>query len=112
MIDSIRALVDIISREELESELWLISSQGRSWNQSLVACGCSLKDTMAGSHVEEVCEQVRGRDLDPPAKGEGGRDESRDALTSLDNSVARLKVAIANTKGGMDLMEQSMEKAM
>ena len=22
-----------------------------------------------GSHVEEVCEQVQGRDLDPPAKG-------------------------------------------
>ena len=67
---------------------------------------------MASSHVEEVDEQVRGRDLDPPAKGREKKDKSRDPLTSLDGRVTRLEVAMADTKEGMDLMEQSMEKAV
>ena len=67
---------------------------------------------MADSHVEGVCEKVRGRDLDPPAKGRGKKDKSRDALTSLDGRVPRLDVAMTDNKEGMDLMEQSMEKAV
>ena len=59
---------------------------------------------MASSHVEEVVEQVRGRDLDPPAKGRGKKDKSRDLLTSLDGRVTRLEVAMADTKEGMDLV--------
>ena len=64
---------------------------------------------MAGSYVEEVCEQVRRSDLDPPAKGRRKKDKSRDALMSLDGRVARMEVAMADTKEGLDLMEQSME---
>ena len=67
---------------------------------------------MAGSRVEEVCEQVQGMDLDPPIKGMGKKDKSHDALTSLDNQVARLEVATVDTKEGMDLMEQSKAKVM
>ena len=67
---------------------------------------------MESSHVEEVLEQVRGRDLDPPAKGRGKKDKPRDPLTSLDGRVTWLEVAMADTKEGMDLMEQIMEKAM
>ena len=67
---------------------------------------------MASSHVEEVAKQVRGRDLNPPTKGRGKKDMSRDPLTSLDGRVTRLEVAMADTKEGMDLMEQIMEKAM
>ena len=67
---------------------------------------------MTGSHVEEVCEQVRGRDLDPPSKGRVKKDKSPDPLTSLDGRVAWLEVVMADTKEGMDLMEQSMEKAV
>ena len=71
-----------------------------------------MKDTKSGSHVEEVSKQFQGRDLAPSAKGRGKKDKSRDPLTSLDGRVTRLKVAMADTKEGMDLMEQSMEKAM
>ena len=53
---------------------------------------------MASSHAEEVAEQVRGRDLDPPAKGRGKKDKSRDPLTSLDSRVTRLEIAMADTK--------------
>ena len=38
---------------------------------------------MGSSHVEEVAKQVRGRDLDPPAKGRGKKNKSRDPLTSF-----------------------------
>ena len=79
---------------------------------SIATCGSYLEDTMSSSHVEEVAEQVRGRDLDPPAKGRGKKDKSRDPLTSLDSRVTRLEIAMADTKEGVDLMEQSMEKAV
>ena len=67
---------------------------------------------MASSHVKEVPEQVRRRDLDPPTKGRGKKEKSRDPLTSLDSRVTRLEIAMADTKEGVDLMEQSMEKVM
>ena len=59
---------------------------------------------MEGFHVEEVYKQVWGRDLDPPAKGRGKKDKSRDAHRSLDGRVVRLEVIMADTKKGMDLM--------
>ena len=67
---------------------------------------------MGSSHVKEVVEQVRGRDLDPHAKVRGKKDKSHDLLTSLNGRVTRLEVSMANTEEGMDLMEQSMEKAV
>ena len=79
---------------------------------SVVTCGSYLEDTMSSFHVEEVAKQLRGRDLDPPAKGRGKKDKSRDPLTSLDSRVTRLEIAMADTKEGVDLMEQSMEKAV
>ena len=79
---------------------------------SVATCGSNLEDMMASSHLEEVAEQVRGRDLDPPAKGRGKKDKSRDPRTSLDGRVTRLEVTMADTKEGMNLMEQSMEKAV
>ena len=79
---------------------------------SVATCGSSFEDMMASSHVEEVVEQVWGRDLDPPAKGRGKNDKSCDPLTSLNGRVTRLEVAMVDTKEGMDLMEQRMEKAV
>ena len=52
------------------------------------------------------------RDLDPPAKGRGRKDKSRDAITSLDGWDARLELAMANPKEGLDLLEQRIEEAM
>ena len=50
---------------------------------------------MAGSHVEEgVCHK------------------SRDAISSLEGQFVRLKLGVADTKEGMDLLEKSIEKAV
>ena len=80
---------------------------------SVSTCGSNLKDTMANSQIEGIVEQVRGRDVDPVApKGRGKKDKSRDPMASLEGRVTRLEVAMADTKEGVDLMEQSMEKAV
>ena len=80
---------------------------------SVATCGSNLEDTMANSQIEGIVEQVHGRDVDPVAlKGRGKKDKSRDPMASLEGRVTHLEVAMANTKEGVDLMEQSMEKAM
>ena len=65
---------------------------------------------MAGSHVEEGGEQVRGKDSGPSTRGR--KDKSRDAISNLKGRFVRLELGVADTKEGMDLLEQSMEKAV
>ena len=80
---------------------------------SVATCGSNLKNTMASSQVEGIVEQVHGRDVDPVAlKGRGKKDKSRDLILRLEGRVTRLEVAIADTKEGVDIVEQSMEKAV
>ena len=80
---------------------------------SVATCGSNLEETMAISQLEEIVEQVRGRDVDPVApKGRGKKDKSRDPIVSLEGRVNRLEIAMADTKEGMDFMEQSMEKVV
>ena len=82
-----------------------------SWYQSLVAtCGSNLEDTMVGSHVEEVCEQVRGKDPGPSTRGR--KVQSRDAISNLEGRFIRLELGAVDTKEGMNLLEQSMVKAV
>ena len=65
---------------------------------------------MAGSHVEEGGEQVQGKDSGPSTRGR--KDKSRDAIYSLKGRFVRLELGVADTKEGMDLLEQSMQKAV
>ena len=65
---------------------------------------------MAGSHVEEGGEQVRGKHSGPSTRGR--KDKSRDAISSLEGRFVRLELGVADTKKGMDLLEQSMEKVV
>ena len=77
---------------------------------SVVTCGSHLEDTMAGSHVEEGGEQVRGKDSRPSTRGR--KDKSCYAISSLEGRFVRLELGVADTKEGMDLLDQSMEKAV
>ena len=58
---------------------------------------------MVSSHMEEVCEQVQGRDPSPSTRGRN--DKSLDAISSLERRFVRLELGVANTKEGMDLLE-------
>ena len=65
---------------------------------------------MAGSHVEEGGKQVRGKDFGPSTRGR--KDKSRYAISSLEGRFVRLELGVADTKEGMNLLEQSMEKVV
>ena len=65
---------------------------------------------MVGFHVEKGSEQVRGKDSSPSTRGR--KDKSRDAISSLKGRFVRLELGVADTKKGMDFLEQSMEKAV
>ena len=65
------------------------------------------KGSMSGSNIEEISEQTRGRETKPIARGRGRKDKSRDSLTSME---ARL--AMTNTREGVDLIKQGMEKGL
>ena len=62
---------------------------------------------MAGSHVEEGGEQVRGKDSGPSTWGRKGK--SRDAISSLEGRFVRLELGVADTKKGMDFLEKHGE---
>ena len=65
------------------------------------------KGSMSGFNVEETSEQTYGRETEPTARGKGRKDKSRDALANME---ARL--AMADTREGVDLIEQGMEKGL
>ena len=65
---------------------------------------------MAGSHIEEVCEQVRGKDSGPSTRGR--KNKSCDAISILGGRFVRLELGVADTKEGIDLLEKRMEKAV
>ena len=65
---------------------------------------------MAGSHVKEGGKQVRGKDSGPSTQGR--KDKSRDVISSLEERFVRLELGVADTKKGMNFLEQSMEKAV
>ena len=65
---------------------------------------------MAVSHVKEGGEQVWGKDFGPSTRGRN--EKSRDAISSLEGRFVRLELGVADTKEGMDFLEQSMEKAV
>ena len=65
---------------------------------------------MAGPHVEEGGEQVRGKDSGPSTRGR--KNKSRDVISNLEGQFVRLELGVADTKEGMDLLEQSMEKVV
>ena len=59
---------------------------------------------MAGSHVEEGGEQVRGKDSCPSTRGR--KDKSHDAIYSLKGRFVRLELGVADTKKGMDFFRE------
>ena len=66
---------------------------------------------MSGSNVEETSEQTRGRETEPTARGRGRKDKSRDALANMEARLAKVELAMEDTREGLDLIE-SMEKGL
>nr|CAN65762.1 hypothetical protein VITISV_001839 [Vitis vinifera] len=66
---------------------------------------------MSGSNVEETSEQTRGRETEPTVRGRGKKDKSRDAV-AMEARLAKVELAMTDTREGLDLIEQGMEKGL
>ena len=62
--------------------------------------------------MEETSEQTRQREIDPTARGRGKKDKSRDAVANMEARLAKAELAMADTREGLDLIEQGMEKGL
>ena len=67
---------------------------------------------MLGSNVEETSEQTRGRETELIAWVRVKKDKSRDAIANMEARLAKVKLAIADTREELDLIEQGMEKGL
>ena len=69
---------------------------------------------MSGSNVEETSEQTRGREVEPTARGRGRgkKDTSRDVVANMEARLTKVELAMADTREGVDLIEQGMEKGL
>ena len=70
------------------------------------------KGSMSGSNMEETNEQTRGKETEPTAQGRGKKDKSRDVVANMEARLAKMELAMADTREGLDLIEQGMEKGM
>ena len=62
----------------------------------------------AKSNVEDVSEQTRGRETEPTTQGRCKKDKSHDALANMEARLAKVELAIADTREWVDLIEQGM----
>ena len=69
---------------------------------------------MSGSNVEEISEQTCGRETKPTAqgRGRGWKDKSYDAIANMEARLAKVELAMADTREGVDLIELGMEKGL
>ena len=69
---------------------------------------------MSGSNVEETSEQTRGREAEPTArgKGRGKKDTSRDVVANMEARLAKMELAMVDTRERLDLMKQGMENGL
>ena len=61
------------------------------------------------SNVDETSEQTHGRETEPAARGRGKKDKSRDVVANMEARLAKMKLAMVDTRERLDLMEQGME---
>ncbi|KAL6316722.1 hypothetical protein AAG906_019653 [Vitis piasezkii] len=67
---------------------------------------------MLESNIEDTSKQTCGRETEPTARGMGKNDKSRDAIANMEARLAKVKLAMVDTREEVDLIEQSMEKGL
>ena len=63
------------------------------------------KGSMSSSNVKETSEQTRGSEIEPTARGRGQKDKSRDAIANMEARLAKVELAMADTREGVNLIE-------
>ena len=67
---------------------------------------------MSGSNVDEISKQTCGRETEPTAWGKGKKDKSRDVVVNMEARLAKVELAMEDTREGLNLIEQGMEKSL
>ena len=62
--------------------------------------------------MEETSKQTRGRETELIAWVRGKKDKSHDAIANMEARLAKVKLAIVDTREELDLIEQGMEKGL
>ena len=52
------------------------------------------------------------RETKPITQGKDRKDKSHDAMANMEAKLAKVKLAMADTREGVDLIEQGMEKGL
>ena len=52
------------------------------------------------------------RETKPITQGKGRKDNSHDAMANMEAKLTKVKLAMADTREGVDLIEQGMEKGL
>ena len=63
------------------------------------------KESMSGSNVEEISEQTHGKEIEPTTQGRGRKDKSRDVIANMEARLAKVELAMVDTREGEDLIE-------
>ena len=63
------------------------------------------KESMSGSNVEEISKQTHGKEIEPTMQGKGRKDKSRDVIANMEARLAKVELAMADTREGVDLIE-------
>ena len=67
---------------------------------------------MSGFNVDEISKQNCGRETEPAAWGKGKKDKSRDVVANMEARLAKVELAMIDTREGLDLIEQGMENGI
>ena len=59
--------------------------------------------------MDETSEQTHGRETEPAARGRGKKNKSRDVVANMEARLAKMELAMVDTRERLDLMEQGME---
>ena len=70
------------------------------------------KGNTSGSNLEETSKQTRGKETESAARGRDRKDKSHDAIANMEARLAKVELAMADTREGLDLIKQGMEKGL
>ena len=58
------------------------------------------EESMSGSNVEETSKQTYGKETKLTTRGRGMKDKSRDAITNMEARLAKVELAMVDTREG------------
>ena len=67
---------------------------------------------MSGSNIKDISEQTHGKETELTARDRGRKDKSCDVIANMEARLAKVELAMVDTREGLDFIEQGMEKGM